>query len=254
MSSQLIEARALVQGYGPNLILHGLDLSLPAGVTGLLGPNGAGKTTLLRTLATALPPRSGQLRIDNRDATLPKNLESIRRTIGYLPQKFGFPPQFSVAEFVQYSAWLRGVPGGRILEESNRAIELVDLAESAGTKMRKLSGGMRQRAGIAGTIVGGPRIVILDEPTVGLDPMQRISFREVLVDVAERFEAAVLLSTHLVEDIGACCDHVCVLEAGELIYSDKVAAFTETALPGAVGATELERSYTSLLDQHRSVK
>jgi ABC-type multidrug transport system ATPase subunit len=242
-----IEASGLSQGYGPRVVLRDIDLSLTQGVTGLLGPNGAGKTTLLRTLATVVPSRTGRLTIDGRDATRASELRAIRRGLAYLPQSFGFPPNFTVEEFVQYSAWLRGVPRREIAASTKAAIKLADLTEHAKTKVRKLSGGMRQRAGIASALVGAPTTIILDEPTVGLDPLQRIKFRDILAEAAERFEACVLLSTHLVEDIGASCKSVIVIDAGRAVYDGALKDFINEARSDAPGATDLERSYSTVL-------
>jgi ABC-2 type transport system ATP-binding protein len=247
--TNLISATDLVQGYGATAVLDGLDFAVEPGVTGLLGPNGAGKSTLLRTLATVVPPRSGALTVGGADATDPRLLTSIRRGIGFLPQTFGYPKNFTVAEFVRYCAWLRGVPKASRGESARAAIAAVDLTDSASTKMSKLSGGMRQRAGIAATVVGDPSVVILDEPTVGLDPMQRIAFREIIRSVPERYEACVLLSTHLVEDVGACCDFVAVMNHGRITWSGAVADFAEAADPDSPGATDLERAYATALSQ-----
>lgn len=232
-------------------MLHDVDLHLSPGLTGLLGPNGAGKTTLLRTLATVVPPRGGSLELDGLDATRPAMLSRIRRHLGYLPQGFGFPPRFTVAEFVSYSAWLRGMERTAIRPAAMEAIESVGLRDSARTQMRRLSHGMRQRAGIAATVIGRPRIILLDEPTVGLDPMQRIEFRKLIQVTAVEFDACVLLSTHLVEDIGACCEQVSVLESGRSVFSGSVADFAELARPDAPGTSDLERSYATLLETQR---
>lgn len=246
---QLISTRGLSQGYGMTTVLEGLDFDVEPGVTGLLGPNGAGKTTLLRTLATVVPPRSGALTVRGADATDPRRLKGIRRHIGFLPQTFGYPKNFTVAEFVQYSAWLRGLANADRPEAVRAAVRAVDLSDAENTKMSRLSGGMRQRVGIAATIVGDPAVVILDEPTVGLDPMQRIAFRDIIKGVPERYEACVLLSTHLVEDVGACCDHVAVMNRGRISWSGAVNDFAKVAEPGAPGATDLERAYSTALSR-----
>lgn len=160
MVDVLISGSALRQGYGSKMVLHDVDLQLSAGLTGLLGPNGAGKTTLLRTLATVVPPRGGSLELAGLDATRPAALSRIRRQLGYLPQGFGFPPRFTVSEFVSYSAWLRGMERTAIRPAASEVIASVGLSDSARTQMRRLSHGMRQRAGIAATIIGRPRIIV----------------------------------------------------------------------------------------------
>ncbi|QSB06339.1 ATP-binding cassette domain-containing protein [Natronoglycomyces albus] len=240
-------AKDLSQGYGTSTVFDGLNLDVPAGVTGLLGPNGAGKTTLLQTLATVRPPRAGSLEIRGLDATVPASLPQIRSSIGYLPQEFGYPRGFSIHEFVLYCAWLRGVDRARRDELVAQAIRAVDLHEDSKRKMHKLSGGMRQRCGIAATIVGDPALVILDEPTVGLDPMQRIAFRDILTSLPNRDDTCVILSTHLVEDIATTCDSVAVMDGGRIIYFGSVDDFASTAESGAPGSSELERAYSSAI-------
>ncbi|MCH7230619.1 ATP-binding cassette domain-containing protein [Glycomyces sp. L485] len=252
--TNLLKASGLVQGYGTKTVLDGIDFVARPGVTGLLGPNGAGKTTLLRTLATAEPVRAGALTVAGRDATVPRELPSIRRELGFLPQEFGYPKGFTVREFVDYSAWLRGVRSEDRSRLVREALEATAMSDSASTKMSRLSGGMRQRAGIAATIAGDPKVVILDEPTVGLDPMQRIGFREIMTSIPARFEAVVLLSTHLVEDVGACCDEVAVMRSGEIVHSGPVKDFAEVAEAEAPGATDLERAYATVLGAAEEVR
>lgn len=163
-----------------------------------------------------------------------------------------YPPRFTVSEFVHYSAWLRGVNRAARRRMVDEAVASVGLSDSADVPMRRISHGMRQRAGIAASIVGGPRIILLNEPTVGLDPIQRIEFRNLMQDIAKRFDACILLSTHLVEDIGACCEDVSVLEDGRTIFSGSVASFTKLAKPDAPGTSDLERSYSTLLEAQRN--
>ncbi|WBB94897.1 ATP-binding cassette domain-containing protein [Solwaraspora sp. WMMA2059] len=158
---------SLVQGYDRKTVIDRLDLTLRPGITALLGPNGAGKTTLLRTLATIMPPRSGTICIDDILIDSERTARTVRNRIGYLPQDFGFDPQMTVTDFVTYAAWLRGVSTTDLRRHVDQALAQVDLADQRRSRMRKLSGGMRQRAGIAWAIVGQPRLVLLDEPTVG---------------------------------------------------------------------------------------
>lgn len=232
------------QGYGATRVIDRLDLTLAPGVVGLLGPNGAGKTTLLRTMATVLPPREGTVTVDGTVVDGERVARRVRRKIGYLPQEFGYDAGMRVVDFVRYAAWMRGVPAEERDRATNRALVEVDLVAYRRTRMRKLSGGARQRAGIAWAIVGRPPVVLLDEPTVGLDPRQRLQFRKV---VAGLHGSVVVLSTHLIDDIDAICDRVVVLQGGALRFAGttgELAAMSRDQLPGN---TELERAYMHLL-------
>lgn len=212
----------VTQGYGRHCVLDDVTLSLESGVTALLGPNGAGKSTLMRTLVTDLPPRSGRVVIGGRPLDSGRVIRSARSRIGYLPQDFGFDERFSVEEHVGYLAWLRGVPRSLRSSAALEAMSFVGLAEQRGTRMGALSGGMRQRAGIAGAMVGLPDILVLDEPTVGLDPGQRASFRRLVTALPS---SHVLLSTHLTEDVEAVAEHVILLVEGRVTHEGTVEDF-----------------------------
>ncbi|MET7637151.1 ATP-binding cassette domain-containing protein [Streptomyces sp. NPDC005438] len=237
---------ALSQGYRGRRVIEELDLSLHSGVTGLLGPNGAGKTTLFRTLATIAPPQSGELELFGRPVTDEKRAREARRHIGYLPQDFGFYPSFSLTDFVRYSAWLREVPSTRADTATTEALAAVGLADRAKDRMKSLSGGMLRRAGIAAAIVGSPSLILLDEPTVGLDPAQRLDFRQLIRSLA-RTGSAIVLSTHLVEDVGAACDTVLVLHDGRLRHRGTPRQLADQAAPTAPGDSPLERGYMTVL-------
>ncbi|MFD8527184.1 ABC transporter ATP-binding protein [Streptosporangium canum] len=207
----MIEATGLVKTYGRSRALDGLTFSVGKGVTGLLGPNGAGKTTLIRMLATVLAPDEGELRLLGRDPV--KDRLEIRRRLGYLPQEPGYQRGFTVFEFVDYVAILKEMVGRRARhDEVRRVIEEVGLTSVSGKRIRALSGGMRRRLGIAQALLGAPELILLDEPTVGLDPEQRLRFRELISHIGE--DRAVVLSTHQTEDVAALCNRVVVLKAG----------------------------------------
>ncbi|AJE42459.1 ATP-binding cassette domain-containing protein [Streptomyces nodosus] len=241
----LLEMHALHQGYRGKPVIRGVGLELDAGAFGLLGPNGAGKSTLLRSLATMSRPTSGSIRLFGHEVTTAKQLRAARRQIGFLPQSFVYPADFTVTDFVRHCAWLREIPRDRIPEAAAEAIERVELGDSSRTPLRKLSGGMLRRAGIAQAIAGRPRLVILDEPTTGLDPHQRVRFRELVRDLAQ--DSCVLLSTHLVEDVAHTCSTIGVLQEGTLRFVGTPAELEESATADAPGDTPLERGYASAL-------
>jgi ABC-2 type transport system ATP-binding protein len=213
-----LEARGLVKSYGRHRALDGLDLSTPTGVTGLLGPNGAGKTTLLRILATVMPLDAGELRILGRDPYEAEDRLQIRRKLGYLPQDAGFHRAFTAFEAVDYVAVLKEHTSARARhEEVRRVLGLVGLSEVAGKKVRALSGGMRRRLGLAQALLGRPELLVLDEPTVGLDPEQRMRFRDLVSEAGHG--RTVVLSTHQTEDVAAVCSHVVVVDQGRVLFA-----------------------------------
>jgi ABC-2 type transport system ATP-binding protein len=247
-----VDTTDLTRRFGRTHAVAGVSLQAGAGVFGLLGPNGAGKTSLLRMLATVLPPTSGRLRLLDRDPGSYAPRREIRRRLGYLPQNLGYYPGFTVAEFVEYFALLKDMPAGQVPRAVAAAVEHVGLGDKARTKLRTLSGGMLRRAGIAQAIVNGPELLLLDEPTAGLDPEQRVAFRALLRDLGQR--ATVIVSTHLVEDVGAACTEVALMEAGKIVFHgtpDELTARGEGT--GAAGDAPLERGYSAVLAAARSV-
>ncbi len=217
----------LRKSFGRTRALDGLNLDLAPGVTGLLGPNGAGKTTLLRILATVLAPDGGTVRVLGRDPAIASERTEIRRRLGYLPQEVGAYPGFSVREFVDYIAVLKEhTDRGLRRREVDRVLELVDLTGKAYDKTRTLSGGMRRRLGLATAFLGDPELLVLDEPAVGLDPQQRLRFRELVSADPGR---CVLLSTHQTEDVAALCREVVVVDAGKVLFSGSPAALAASA-------------------------
>ncbi|MFY1676605.1 ATP-binding cassette domain-containing protein [Streptomyces sp. WMMC905] len=241
----LLEVTDLHLGYRRRKVVQGLGLRLEAGAFGLLGPNGAGKSTLLRALATVSRPAAGEIRVLGEEITSARKLRAARRRIGYLPQSFAYPPEFTVVDFVRHCAWLREVPRGRIEEAADEAIARADLVDRRRTTLRNLSGGMLRRAGIAQAIVDRPALVILDEPTTGLDPHQRVRFRALIRELAE--ESCVLLSTHLVEDVAHTCSRLGVLRDGGLRFTGPPDELEALAEPDAPGDTPLERGYATAL-------
>jgi ABC-type multidrug transport system ATPase subunit len=245
-----VEITGLTRRFGRTMAVAGVDLQVGPGVFGLLGPNGAGKTSLLRVMATAVPPTSGRLRLLGRDPRSYGPRREIRRRLGYLPQNLGYYPGFTVAESVEYFALLKEVPAAQIPAAVAAAIERVGLGGKATAKLRALSGGMLRRAGIAQAIVNEPGLLLLDEPTAGLDPEQRVAFRAVLRDLGQR--ATVVVSTHLVEDVGAACAQVALMDRGKIVFHGTPADLTARGEGHGVGDAPLERGYSAVLAGARS--
>ncbi|WP_320781545.1 ABC transporter ATP-binding protein [Streptomyces sp. CRN 30] len=241
-----IRAGGLKVRVGRNkMAVDGLDLVLGTGVHGLLGPNGAGKSTLIRALATVLRPAAGTLELLGESVGDLGEQRALRRRIGYLPQEFGYYKRFTVREFVEYMAWLKEVPKADVPAAVQRAVERVGLADRADARMKTLSGGMVRRVGIAQAIVNDPALLLLDEPTVGLDPAQRLRFRDLLQELGQ--DTCVVVSTHLVEDVAAACTDVVLLAEGRLVFQGTPDELAAAGGPEHVGDSPLERGYSALL-------
>ncbi|MDP9429694.1 MAG: ABC transporter ATP-binding protein [Actinomycetota bacterium] len=214
--------------FGRTRALDGISFTAGSGVTGLLGPNGAGKTTALRMLATVLGPDRGRLRLLGRNPADAGDRLEIRRRLGYLPQEPGFHRGFTAFEFVDYVAILKEMTNRRERhDEVRRVLDVVGLSAVSGKKIRALSGGMRRRVGLAQALLGDPDLLVLDEPTVGLDPEQRLRFRELISRAAEG--RCVILSTHQTEDVAALCNAIVVVQAGRTLFRGTPAQLVETA-------------------------
>jgi ABC-type multidrug transport system ATPase subunit len=245
-----VEITDLTRQFGRTMAVDGVDLQVGPGVFGLLGPNGAGKTSLLRMMATAIRPTSGTLWLLGRNPGSYGPRREIRRRLGYLPQNFGYYPGFTVAEFVEYFALLKEVPGAQIPAAVAAAIEGVELGDKAKTKLRALSGGMLRRVGVAQAIVNEPELLLLDEPTAGLDPEQRVAFRALLRELGQR--ATIVVSTHLVEDVGASCTRVGLMDRGKIVFHGTPEDLTARGEGCGTGDTPLERGYSAVLAGARS--
>jgi ABC-2 type transport system ATP-binding protein len=246
-----VEIAGVTRRFGRTQAVAGVDLSAGPGVFGLLGPNGAGKTSLLRMMATVIPPSSGRLRLLGRDPGGYGPRREIRRRLGYLPQNLGYYPSFTVAEFVEYFALLKEMPSARVPAAVAAAIERTGLGDKARARLRTLSGGMLRRAGIAQAIVNEPELLLLDEPTAGLDPEQRVAFRALLRECGEH--ATVVVSTHLVEDVGAACTEVALMNQGKIVFHGTPAELIARADgTDAAGDAPLERGYSAVLAAARS--
>jgi ABC-2 type transport system ATP-binding protein len=245
-----VEITGLTRRFGRTQAVAGVTLETGPGVFGLLGPNGAGKTSLLRMLATVIPPDSGTLRLLSRDPGAYGPRREIRRRLGYLPQDLGYYPGFTAAEFVEYFALLKEMPATRVPAAVAAAVERVDLGSKARAKLRTLSGGMLRRIGIAQAIVNEPQLLLLDEPTAGLDPEQRMHFRALLRDLGQR--ATVVVSTHLVEDIGAACTEVALMDQGRIVFHGTPGELAARGEGFGTGDAPLERGYSAVLTAARA--
>lgn len=208
--------------------LDGLSLTIPHGMFGLLGPNGAGKTTLMRILAGILRPTGGTLRIGQHDCTGEQGRIAVRKMLGYLPQELGMYPDLSAREFLDYVGLLKGLSERRQRQQRvEQLLEIVALSNVAGRKVKTFSGGMKRRLGIAQAIINDPQLLIVDEPTAGLDPEERIRFRNLLSDLGGN--RTVLLSTHIVEDIAQTCQNIAVMKSGQAIFQGTTAQLVQAA-------------------------
>lgn len=192
-----------------------ISVNLGKGVYGLLGANGAGKTTLMRMICGILKPTGGTISYDGIDV----GEEAYRAILGYLPQDFGYYPEFSATDFLLYLAALKGIPKAQAKRKAEELLELVSLQDVGRKKVKTFSGGMKQRLGIAQALLNEPKLLVLDEPTAGLDPKERVRFRELIEDLGK--ESIVLLSTHIVSDIEHIADEILMMKEGQLTYQGK---------------------------------
>ena len=197
--------------------LREVSLTIPTGMFGLLGPNGAGKTTLMRVLAGILQPTSGTLRIGEYDPTTGHGRQNIKRTLGYLPQDLGMYPDMSAYDFLDYIGILKGLHHAQTRRKRiEELLHLVALTQVADRKIGTFSGGMKRRVGIAQALINDPKVLIVDEPTAGLDPEERIRFRNILADLAG--DRTILLSTHIIEDIAQTCQRLAIVRKGQVVF------------------------------------
>lgn len=205
-----------------------VDLVIPSGMFGLLGPNGAGKTTLMRILAGILRPTSGTIQVGEHDGNTERGRTAIKRILGYLPQDLGVYPDLSAREFLDYVGILKGLDERKVRQQRiTELLELVSLADVANRKLKTFSGGMKRRIGIAQALLNDPRLLIVDEPTAGLDPEERIRFRNLLSDLGG--DRIVLLSTHIVEDIAQTCRRLAIMNKGRITFQGTTEELTNEA-------------------------
>lgn len=205
----------LSKQYKNKIAVDRISIKLQKGVYGLLGANGAGKTTLMRMICGILKPTSGTISFNGIDVSE----ESYRSILGYLPQDFGYYPEFTGQDFLFYMAALKGIAKPQAKRRSNELLQLVSLQDVAKKKIKTYSGGMKQRLGIAQALLNQPQLLILDEPTAGLDPKERVRFRNLIENLGR--DNIVLLSTHIVSDIEHIAHDILMMKDGQLIYNDK---------------------------------
>lgn len=220
-----LQIENLTKRYRNKVAVQEINLSLSTGIYGLLGANGAGKTTLMRMLCGILRPTSG--RVCYRGMEIGKLGEEYRGLLGYLPQDFGFYPDFSAEEFLRYISALKGLTRWETTERTRSLLQQVGLADVAKKKIRTYSGGMKQRLGIAQAMLNDPQILILDEPTAGLDPKERVRFRNLIADYAK--DRLILLSTHIVSDVEYIADEILMMKQGRLVEQGTVQELTASA-------------------------
>lgn len=215
----------LTKQYGRKLAVDCVSTVLKPGVYGLLGENGAGKTTLMRMICAILESTSGEVFLDGREVT--SLGADYRDLLGYLPQDFGYYPNYTAQEFLLYMAALKGIPRSMARKRTKELLEVVGLNDAAAKKLKAFSGGMKQRVGIAQALLNQPKLLILDEPTAGLDPKERVRFRNLISDYAAG--RIVILSTHIVSDIEAIADEVLLMKKGKLVLQGTVSGLTKQA-------------------------
>lgn len=219
-----IELKEVSKFYGKKLALDHVSLEIHKGMFGLLGRNGAGKTTLMKVITTLLAPSSGEITVCGVNV---KEAVKVREMIGYLPQDFSMYGNMTAYESLDYIGVLSGLHKQERKDRIPVLLEKVNLKSNTKTKVKAMSGGMRRRLGIAQAILHNPRVIIVDEPTAGLDPEERIRFRNLLTEIAE--ERIVILSTHIVGDIEATCEHIAVMDQGRIIFNGTVYQLLEDA-------------------------
>lgn len=219
-----LEYSELTKKFKDKTAVKALSVTLVPGIYGLLGANGAGKTTLMRMTCGILNPTSGNVLFDGRD-TLSMG-EDYRDLLGYLPQHFGYYPVFTAMDYLMYIAALKGLSAGAAKVRANELLELVSLKNVANKKIKTFSGGMKRRLGIAQALLNDPKILVLDEPTAGLDPKERVHFRNLISDISRN--KIVILSTHIVSDVEYIANTILMMKSGQLIHKGSPAEITSS--------------------------
>lgn len=247
-----IEIRNLNQIYrNGNHALRDITLDINHGMFGLLGPNGAGKSTLMRILVTLMKQTSGSVLVDGKD--IHKHRREVRKILGYLPQDFRFFTALKTWEFLDYSGALAGIRNRKErMAEVDMLLDKVGLFEARDRKANRLSGGMKRRLGIAQALIGSPRLIIVDEPTTGLDPDERIRFRNILSDLSQN-DVIIILSTHIVGDISSTCHDMALLNKGQLVYSGSPEKLIASAEGNVYNISLTPEEYEMIKDQYHVI-
>lgn len=243
-----LQAEHLCKSYGKKEALKGVSFTLHKGTYGLLGENGAGKSTLMRMMATVDFPTKGEIFYEGKDIF--RLDEEYRSLIGYMPQNYNVYPGFTARDFLEYMGVLKGIPKEKLKSRIDEVLEFVNLADVSGKKVKTFSGGMKRRIGIAQAIINDPEILILDEPTAGLDPSERIRFSNIISDMGK--DKIVLLSTHIVSDIEAIASELVVMRKGEILKTGDVDALVQ-AVKGEVWETVVNQETYQQLRKERSI-
>jgi ABC-2 type transport system ATP-binding protein len=233
---------------GGKRAVDGLSLRLGAGVVGLLGPNGAGKSSLMRIVATVTKPTGGRVLFEGGDVVA--RPEPLRRALGYLPQDFGVYPHLTAREFLAYLAAVKGMPAGRARQRIDELLHLLNLTEAAKRRLGTYSGGMLRRVGIAQALLAEPRLIVVDEPTAGLDPEERVRFRNLLAELAR--DRLVILSTHIVSDVESVAGDIAIVAGGRLLRRG-TAAELSTVVDGQVWELTVPPEHLAALQTRYSV-
>lgn len=243
-----LKVEGLCKSYRKKEALKGVSFELKNGAYGLLGENGAGKSTLMRILATVDFPTGGQVLYDGADIFALD--EKYRGLIGYMPQDYSVYPGFTAKDFLQYMGVLKGLTGDELKIKLPEVLDFVNLSEAADIKVKNFSGGMKRRLGIAQAIINDPEMLILDEPTAGLDPKERIRFSNIISNMSK--DKLVLLSTHIVSDIEAIAGNLIVISGGEVLETGKIDELVKT-VQGKVWEAAINQELSSRLSKERSV-
>lgn len=238
----------LTKQYGAKIALDRFSAKLGTGIYGLLGANGAGKTTLMRMICDILTPSSGEVTLDG--VSIRRMGEDYRDLLGYLPQDFGYYPDFTAYNYLLYIASLKGLPDKIAKERAKELLETVALTAEKNKKIRTFSGGMKQRLGIAQAMLNDPKILILDEPTAGLDPKERVRFRNLISSFSK--DKLVILSTHIVSDVEYIADEILMVKRGTLICRGNVPELSQT-ISGMVWSCDVSREEAETLNAHHCV-
>lgn len=243
----MLEIKNLNKKYGDLTVLQNINLTLENGIYGLLAPNGAGKTTFMKILATLSIPNAGQVLWNGEDIF--KLDYQYRNILGFLPQDFGYYRDYSPKKYLEYLAVLKGLKKEQIARQVPKWLKVVGLEDVVNKKMKKFSGGMIQRVGIAQALLNDPKILILDEPTAGLDPKERVRFRNVLSELSK--DKIIILSTHIVSDVESVANKIIMLKDGNIFCNDKIADITKM-LDGKIYEAEVdEAGYSDLKESHQ---